>query len=92
MYFLRRIFKVLSYNVFWERYAEKIQQFFKLKNNRLNDCDFNIDPNNRDYDFSRNRAVLGSAQVFWFVLRRVESRDLKKHALEKLITNQMIER
>ena len=28
------------------------------KNNRLNNRDFNIDQNNRDYDFSHNRAAL----------------------------------
>ena len=31
---------------------------FKLKNNRLNNRDINIDQNNRDYDFSHNRAAL----------------------------------
>ena len=31
---------------------------FKLKNNRLNNCDFNIDQNNRDYDFFHNQAAL----------------------------------
>ena len=31
---------------------------FKLKNNRLNNRDINIDQNNRDYDFSHNRPAL----------------------------------
>ena len=34
---------------------------FKLKNNRLNNRDINIDQNNRDYDFSHNRAALASS-------------------------------
>ena len=36
----------------------KLQRVFKLKNNRLNNRDFNIDQNNRDYVFSHNRAAL----------------------------------
>ena len=35
--------------------------FFKLKINRLNNRDFNIDKNNRDYDFFHNRAALVDA-------------------------------
>ena len=34
-----------------------------LKNNRLNDRDFNIDQNNRDYDFLHNRAALVCVSV-----------------------------
>ena len=37
---------------------------FKLKNNRLNNRDINIDQNNRDYDFSHNRAALGRQSFF----------------------------
>ena len=37
------------------------KKVFKLKNNRLNNRDFNIDQNNRDYDFSHNQAALPSA-------------------------------
>ena len=32
---------------------------FKLKNNRLNNREFNIDQNNHDYDFFHNRAAHG---------------------------------
>ena len=35
-----------------------MQHVFKLKNNRLNNREFNIDQNNRDYDFSHYRAAL----------------------------------
>jgi hypothetical protein len=42
-----------------------MQNVFKLKNNRLNNRDFNIDQNNRDYDFSSNPAtLLPSTNVF----------------------------
>ena len=34
------------------------QQVFKLKSNCLNNRDFNIDQNNRDYDFSHILAAL----------------------------------
>ena len=39
-----------------------------LKNNRLNNRDFNIDQNNRDYDLFHNRAALNDVivQVFYF--------------------------
>ena len=35
-----------------------MQHVFKLKNNRLNNRDFNIDQNNRDYHLPHNRAAL----------------------------------
>ena len=40
-----------------------MQHVFKLKNNRLNNRDFNIDPINLDYDSPLNRAALRSTQV-----------------------------
>ena len=56
---LRRNFKVLSYNVFFGRNAlNKYNMFSNSKSNRLNNRVFNIDRNNRDYDFSHNRAAL----------------------------------
>ena len=36
----------------------KYNMFSNSKNNRLNNRDFNIDQNNRDYDFFHNRAAL----------------------------------
>ena len=34
----------------------------KLKNNRLNDRDFNIDQNNPDYDIFHNQAALAEGE------------------------------
>ena len=39
--------------------------FSNSKNNRLNNRDFNIDENNRDYDFFHNRAAL---PVYLFII------------------------
>ena len=43
---------------------DTIMHVFKLKNNRLNNRDINIDQNNRDYDFFHNRAAL-SGGIPW---------------------------
>jgi hypothetical protein len=57
--------KVLSYKVFFRRdLLNKYIIFSNSKNNRLNNRDFNIDPNNRDYDFSHNRAALPPGEYF----------------------------
>jgi hypothetical protein len=48
---------VLSYKVFFGRDMLK-NHLFKLKKDRLNNRDFNIDRINRDYDFSHNSAAL----------------------------------
>jgi hypothetical protein len=47
MYFFKAKFQSSQLqSFFWERHAEYIH-VFKLKNNRLNNHDFNIDQNNR---------------------------------------------
>ena len=38
-------------NVFLERLGESMRHLFKLKINRFNNRDFNIDQNNHDLDF-----------------------------------------
>ena len=47
---LRGNVKVLGYKgFFFLLNAEYMRHVFKLKKNRLNNCEFNIDPNHRDY-------------------------------------------
>ena len=48
---------------------------FKLKNNPMNNCYFNIDQNNRDYDFFHNLAAPDS--MFINVAMFVEFNSIK---------------
>ena len=52
--FLRWNFKFLSYKVFFGR--NMLNKYIMFSNSKISD--FNIDQNNRDYDFFHNRAAL----------------------------------
>ena len=54
---------------------EYMHHVFKLKNNPMNNCYFNIDQNNRDYDFFHNLAALDS--MFINVAMFVEFNSIK---------------
>ena len=54
VYFLRRNLQSFFGRVMLNKY----NMFSNSKNNCFNNLDYNIDQNNRDYDFSHNRAAL----------------------------------
>src|SRR4029434_3869821 len=57
--------------------VNKCIMFFKLKVNRLNNRDFNIDQNNRDYDFFHNRAALAHTHTHTRVRGSLQEQALR---------------
>jgi hypothetical protein len=49
---------------------------FNLKNNRLNNRDFNIDQNNRDFDFFHNRDALPCVGVQAYLFHIIRIRQI----------------